>query len=113
MARILSGRFPRGPPPPGSGNGNSPVCAAWIALNSRSSKYWIRFARTGIWASMTMTISSSGRRRASSSGIVSGAAYDCVTSALRVNANIHPPLLCVTDVFDIASGDLSLPGILN
>ncbi|SFU21697.1 hypothetical protein [Sedimentitalea nanhaiensis] len=36
--------------------------------------------------------------------------YDGVTAALRVNANIHAPLLCVTDVFDIASGDLSLPG---
>lgn len=36
--------------------------------------------------------------------------YDGVTSALRVNANIHAPLLCVTDVFDVASGDLSLPG---
>lgn len=44
---------------------------------------------------------------------VSGAAYDGVTSALRVNANIHAPLLCVTDVFDVASGDLSLPGALN
>ncbi len=42
--------------------------------------------------------------------IVSGASYDGVTSALKVNANIHAPLLCVTDVFDIASGDLSLPG---
>lgn len=36
--------------------------------------------------------------------------YDGVTAALRVNSNIHNPLLCVTDVFDIASGDLSLPG---
>lgn len=36
--------------------------------------------------------------------------YDGVTSALRVNANVHAPLLCVTDVFDVASGDLSLPG---
>ena len=44
---------------------------------------------------------------------VSGAAYDGVTSALRVNADLHAPLLCVTDVFDIASGDLSLPGVLN
>lgn len=44
---------------------------------------------------------------------VSGAAYDGVTSALRVNANIHAPLLCVTDIFDIASSDLSLPGTLN
>ena len=39
-----------------------------------------------------------------------GIAYDGVTAALKVNANIHSPLLCVTDVFDIASGDLSLPG---
>ncbi len=39
-----------------------------------------------------------------------GATYDGVTAALRVNANIHAPLLCVTDVFDVASGDLSLPG---
>ncbi|MCV0427812.1 MAG: hypothetical protein K5905_20335 [Roseibium sp.] len=36
--------------------------------------------------------------------------YDGVTSALRVNQNIHAPLLCVVDVFDVASGDLSLPG---
>ncbi len=42
-----------------------------------------------------------------------GVAYDGVTSALRVNANIHAPLLCVVDVFDIASGDLSLPGKLD
>ena len=41
---------------------------------------------------------------------LAGASYDGVTSALRVNANIHAPLLCVTNVFDIASGDLSLPG---
>lgn len=41
---------------------------------------------------------------------IAGAAYDGVTSALTVNANIHAPLLCVTDVFDVASGDLSLPG---
>lgn len=39
-----------------------------------------------------------------------GVAYDGVTAALRVNANIHSPLLCVVDVFDVASGDLSLPG---
>lgn len=42
-----------------------------------------------------------------------GVAYDGVTSALRVNANVHSPLLCVVDVFDVASGDLSLPGNLN
>jgi hypothetical protein len=42
-----------------------------------------------------------------------GASFDGVTSALRVNANLHAPLLCVTDVFDIASGDLSLPGKID
>ncbi len=36
--------------------------------------------------------------------------YDGVTSALRVNENVHAPLLCITDVWDVASGDLSLPG---
>ena len=39
--------------------------------------------------------------------------FDGVTAGLQVNANIHAPLLCVTDVFDIASGDLSLPGKLE
>jgi hypothetical protein len=39
-----------------------------------------------------------------------GASYDGVTSALRVNANVHAPLLCIEDVLDVASGDLSLPG---
>lgn len=39
-----------------------------------------------------------------------GVAFDGVTSGLRVNANIHSPLLCVASVFDIASNDLSLPG---
>ncbi len=36
--------------------------------------------------------------------------YDGVTAGLRVNASVHAPLLCVSDVFKIASGDLSLPG---
>ncbi|MEL7098732.1 MAG: hypothetical protein AAGM84_07885 [Pseudomonadota bacterium] len=43
-------------------------------------------------------------------GGAEGASFDGVTSALRVNESVHAPLLCVTDVFDIASGDLSLPG---
>lgn len=43
-------------------------------------------------------------------GDITGASYDGVTAALRVNENVHAPLFCVTDVFDIASGDLSLPG---
>lgn len=43
-------------------------------------------------------------------GAVAEARFDGVTAALRVNGNVHAPLLCVTDVFDVASGDLSLPG---
>lgn len=43
-------------------------------------------------------------------GGAEGASYDGVTAALRVNADVHAPLFCVTDVFDVASGDLSLPG---
>lgn len=43
-------------------------------------------------------------------GATSGVKFDGVTSALLVNANLHAPLLCVSDVFDVASGDLSLPG---
>ncbi|WP_298812498.1 hypothetical protein [uncultured Roseibium sp.] len=46
----------------------------------------------------------------SDASLVDGLKYDGVTSALRVNQSIHAPLLCVVDVFDIASGDLSLPG---
>jgi hypothetical protein len=38
-------------------------------------------------------------------GIV-GASYDGVTA----DADLHAPLLCVADVFKVASGDLSLPG---
>lgn len=37
--------------------------------------------------------------------------FDAVTAGLRVNMHIHAPLLCVTGVDDIASGDLSLPGV--
>ncbi len=36
--------------------------------------------------------------------------YDGVTAALKVNADLHDPLLRVENVFDVASGDLSLPG---
>ena len=42
-----------------------------------------------------------------------GVSYDGVTAALRVNKNIHSPVFCVSDVFDVASGDLSLPGKVN
>ncbi len=36
--------------------------------------------------------------------------FDAVTAELQVNANEEVPLLCVTGVHDVASGDLSLPG---
>lgn len=39
-----------------------------------------------------------------------GISFDGVTSGLRVNESAHAPLLCVVDVFDIASGDFSLTG---
>lgn len=42
-------------------------------------------------------------------GIV-GASFDGVTAGLKVNANLHAPLLCVDNVFKVASGDLGLPG---
>ena len=37
-------------------------------------------------------------------------AFDGVTAALKVNGDLHAPFLCVSDVFKIGSGDLSLPG---
>lgn len=37
--------------------------------------------------------------------------FDGVTAGLRVNEQVHAPLLCVEKVFDVASGDLSLPGV--
>ncbi len=42
-----------------------------------------------------------------------GVSFDGVTAALRVNANAHVPLLCVSGVFEVASGDLSLPGLIE
>ena len=39
--------------------------------------------------------------------------YDAVTAGLRVNASAHDPLLCVVNVFDVASGDLSLPAAID
>lgn len=45
--------------------------------------------------------------------VVEASAFDGVSAALRVNASVHNPLLCVVDVFKIASGDLSLPGKVN
>lgn len=46
-------------------------------------------------------------------GVVEHAGFDGVTAGLRVNASVHAPLLCVADVFKVASGDLSLPGKPN
>lgn len=41
---------------------------------------------------------------------IAGASFDGVTAGLKVSGNLHAPLLCVGDVFKVASGDLSLPG---
>ncbi len=46
-------------------------------------------------------------------GVVQTASFDGVTAALQVNASVHSPLLCVVDVFKVASGNLSLPGKVN
>jgi len=46
-------------------------------------------------------------------GVVDAAGFDGVTAGLRVNASVHAPLLCVADVFKVASGNLSLPGKPN
>jgi hypothetical protein len=43
-------------------------------------------------------------------GGLAGASYDGVTAGLKVNGNLHAPLLCVDNVFKVASGNLSLPG---
>jgi hypothetical protein len=43
-------------------------------------------------------------------GALATASFDGVTAGLKVNANLHAPLLCVQNVFKIASGNLSLPG---
>ncbi len=43
-------------------------------------------------------------------GMVQQTTFDGVTAGLRVNQSVHAPLLCVADVMDVASGDLSLPG---
>ncbi|WP_417840161.1 hypothetical protein [Tritonibacter scottomollicae] len=45
--------------------------------------------------------------------VLKDANYDGVTSALRVDTDFHAPYVCVTDVFDVASGDLSLPGTVD
>lgn len=43
-------------------------------------------------------------------GNTAGVKFDGVTSGLRINQSVHAPLVCVANVFDVASGDLSLPG---
>lgn len=42
-----------------------------------------------------------------------GASFDGVTAELQVNAEGKAPLLCVVNVHDVASGDLSLPGKIS
>jgi hypothetical protein len=43
-------------------------------------------------------------------GALATASFDGVTAGLRVDANLHTPLLCVTNIYKVASGNLSLPG---
>jgi hypothetical protein len=43
-------------------------------------------------------------------GALKSASFDGVTAGLRVDGNLHAPLLCVANVFKVASGNLSLPG---
>ena len=43
-------------------------------------------------------------------GAIKTASFDGVTAGLRVDGNLHAPLLCVANVFKVASGNLSLPG---
>ncbi len=45
--------------------------------------------------------------------VVKNTTFDGVTAGLRVNQSVHAPLLCVVNVMDVASGNLSLPGKVN
>ncbi len=45
--------------------------------------------------------------------VVEQARFDGVTAGLRINQSVHAPLLCVVNVIDVASGDLSLTGKVN
>lgn len=45
--------------------------------------------------------------------VLDNASFDGVTAALRINESVHNPLVCVADVFKVASGNLSLPGKVN
>jgi hypothetical protein len=54
----------------------------------------------------TLSVDGAVRER----GGVVGAGFDAVTSKLTVNKDGKAPLLCVTEVYDIASGKLDLPG---
>lgn len=43
-------------------------------------------------------------------GALTTARFDGLTAGLKVNANLHTPLLCVNEIYKVASGNLSLPG---
>lgn len=44
---------------------------------------------------------------------IKSAGFDGVTAGLRINGDLNAPLLCVSNVFKVASGDLSLPGKIS
>lgn len=41
------------------------------------------------------------------------ARLDGGAAALRVNADVNAPLLCVANIVDVASGDLKMPGQID
>lgn len=46
-------------------------------------------------------------------GLQTNFSFDGVTAGLKINQQVHAPLLCVNKLFDVASGDLSLPGFVK
>ena len=38
--------------------------------------------------------------------------FDAVAAHLQVHGEAKPPLLCVTGTYKVASGDLSMPGVI-
>ncbi len=65
------------------------------------------------WQPIFMDVSVEVRVAFADIGAVEKGMFDGVTAGLRVNESAHAPLLCVVDVMDVASGDLSLPGRVN
>lgn len=101
-----------------------PVCGAG-ALKVVDIPVGVKPALPKTWPGLPILIDSPGWRPAlrhdtvevrvpfDDIGALSAMAFDGVTAALRVNASVHNPLLCVADIFKVASGGLTLPGKVN